>query len=128
MARAKQTLATGGRKKPPNAPSPSPKPPAKRPPPPSRPPAPWKKLLRPPKKRSELLLPSAAIRGLLRGVCGLRASVEVQGEAVAALRAGCEAQLLALFEDLRLCAGHAERVAVHAADLSLLRCLRLGRG
>ncbi|NXX48335.1 H3 protein, partial [Tricholaema leucomelas] len=93
-----------------------------------RPPALRKKVLRPPKKRSELLLPSAAIRGLLRGVCGLRESVEVKGEAVAALRAGCEAQLLALFEDLRLCAVHAKRIAVHAADLNLLRCLRMGRG
>ncbi|NXP80735.1 H3 protein, partial [Ramphastos sulfuratus] len=93
------------------------------PPPPTR-----KKLLRPRKKRSELLLPAAAIRGLLRDACGPREGLEVQGEAAAALRAGCEAQLLALFEDLGLCALHAKRISVHAADLNLVRCLRLGQG
>ncbi|NXN18695.1 H3 protein, partial [Indicator maculatus] len=84
-----------------------------------------KKLLRRRKKRSELLLPAGAIRGLLRGLSG---GAQVKGEAAAALQAGCEAQLLALFEALGLCALHAKRAAIHAADLNLVRCLQLRRG
>ncbi|XP_009986735.1 PREDICTED: histone H3-like [Tauraco erythrolophus] len=48
--------------------------------------------------------------------------------AVAALREGCEAHLLALLEEWGLCALHAKRVAVRAADVSLVKCLRVKRG
>ncbi|XP_068026121.1 histone H3.Y-like [Melanerpes formicivorus] len=150
-----------------NASPPPPKPSKKRPPPPSGPPALRRKLLRPRKKRSEALVPAAAIRGLLRGLpAGLAVNgeavavngeavavngeavavngeavavngeavavngeaVAVNGEAVAALQAGCQAQLLALFEAWGLCALHAQRAAVRAADLNLVRCLQRRRG
>ncbi|NXG60971.1 H3 protein, partial [Hemiprocne comata] len=65
---------------------------------------------------------------LVRGLSGPRAGFGVQGAAVAALREGCEAHLLALLEDWGLCALHAKRAAVRIADVSLVRCLRLRRG
>ncbi|NXI68298.1 H31 protein, partial [Anseranas semipalmata] len=69
------------------------------------------------RKRSLQLLPTASVRRLLRGF-------GVHAAAVAALRAGCEAHLLALLEDWGLCARHAKRVAVEAADVRLVRCIQ----
>ncbi|NXK46494.1 H3 protein, partial [Chauna torquata] len=76
-----------------------------------------RKKLRSSWKRSLWLFPLTSIRGLLRGF-------GVHAAAAAALRAGCEAHLLALLEDWGLCARHAKRVAVEAADVRLVRCLQ----
>ncbi|NXU24201.1 H3 protein, partial [Thalassarche chlororhynchos] len=90
-------------------------------------PAPWKKL-RLPRKKTLKLLPAASFCGLVRGFSVSRESFGVQAAAVAALREGCEAQLLALLEEWGLCALHAKRAAVQTADVSLVRCLRVKRG
>ncbi|NXA21445.1 H3 protein, partial [Ibidorhyncha struthersii] len=92
-----------------------------------RAPALWKKL-RLSQKKNPKLLPGALFYGLLRGFLGSRESFGVQGAAVAALREGCEAHLLALLEEWGLCALHAKRAAVQTADVSLVRSLRVKRG
>ncbi|NWQ92686.1 H3 protein, partial [Burhinus bistriatus] len=92
-----------------------------------RPPALWKKL-RLSRKKNPKLLPDAFFRGLARGFSLIREGFGVHGAAVAALREGCEAHLLALLEEWGLCALHAKRSAVQTADVSLVRCLRVKRG
>ncbi|NXJ87166.1 H3 protein, partial [Trogon melanurus] len=87
----------------------------------------WKKLRLSGKKNLELL-PAASFRRLVRGLAAARRGFGVQGAAVAALREGAEAQLLALLEDWGLCARHAKRATVRAADAALVRCLRRKRG
>ncbi|KAF1553480.1 histone H3, partial [Eudyptes schlegeli] len=88
----------------------------------------WKKL-RLSRKKPRQLLPAASFCGLLlRGFALARRGFGVLPGAVAALREGCEAHLLALLEEWGLCALHAKRAAVRTADLSLLRCLRVKRG
>ncbi|NWI70097.1 H3 protein, partial [Todus mexicanus] len=86
----------------------------------------WKKLRLPRKKNLELL-PAAPFRRLLRSFAVVQGGFWVQGAAVAALREGCEAHLLALLEEWGLCALHAKRAAVRAADVNLVRCLRRKR-
>ncbi|NXG70011.1 H3 protein, partial [Baryphthengus martii] len=93
---------------------------------PSGAPALRKKLRLPRKKRLELL-PAAAFRQLVQSFAVVRGGLGVQGGAVAALREGCEAHLLALLEEWGLCALHAKRVAVRVADVNLVRCLRGNR-
>ncbi|NXW52772.1 H3 protein, partial [Nyctiprogne leucopyga] len=90
---------------------------------PRRLPALWKKLRLSRKKPVELL-PAAAFRALVRSVPVLRAGLGVDGAAVAALRGGCEAHLLALLEEWGLCALHAKRAVIQSADVKLVRCLR----
>ncbi|KAF1453397.1 H3 protein, partial [Pygoscelis papua] len=92
-----------------------------------RAPALWKKL-RLSRKKPLRLLPAASFCGLLRGFSVSREGFGVGPGAVAALREGCEAHLLALLEEWGLCALHAKRAAVRTADLSLVRCLRVRRG
>ncbi|NXD88721.1 H3 protein, partial [Halcyon senegalensis] len=93
---------------------------------PSGVPALWKKLRFPRKKPSQLL-PAAAFRRLVRSFALVQGGFGVQGVAVAALREACEAHLLALLEEWGLCALHAKRIAVRAADVNLVRCLRGNR-
>ncbi|NWU88472.1 H3 protein, partial [Upupa epops] len=87
-----------------------------------QPPTLWKKLLRG-RKKPPGLLPSAAFQRLVRSLLSSR-GFSMQGPAVAALREGCEAQLVALLEDWRLCALHAKRTALQVADVKLARCLQ----
>ncbi|NXI48483.1 H3 protein, partial [Galbula dea] len=88
----------------------------------------WQKLRLPRRKGLELL-PAAPFRGLLRGFPLLqKEGFGVQEEAVEALREGCGVHLLLLLEEWGLCALHAKRAAVRAADVSLVRCLRGKRG
>ncbi|XP_014804765.1 PREDICTED: histone H3-like [Calidris pugnax] len=130
MVRAKQ--ATGGKKRPQNAPSPAQNPSKKRPPPP-RAPSLWEKL-RFSRKKAPKLLPEALLVGLVRGLSplrggfGARGGFGVRGAALAALREGCEAQMLGLLEEWGLCALHAKRAALRTADIRLVRCLRVKRG
>ncbi|NXW56697.1 H3 protein, partial [Eurystomus gularis] len=86
----------------------------------------WKKL-RVSQKKSLESFSAGAFRRLLRGFPAGQEQVGVQGAAVAALREGCEVHLLALLEEWGLCALHAKRAAVRAADVSLVRCLRVKR-
>ncbi|NXV53290.1 H3 protein, partial [Uria aalge] len=85
----------------------------------------WKKLSG---KKNPQLLPVAFSRGLARRFSTSRAGFGAHGAAVAALREGCEAHLLALLEEWGLCALHAKRAAVRAADVNLVKCLRVKRG
>uniref|UniRef100_A0A8C3J0B6 Histone H3 n=1 Tax=Calidris pygmaea TaxID=425635 RepID=A0A8C3J0B6_9CHAR len=87
----------------------------------------WEKL-RLSRKKAPKLLPEASLAGLVRGLSPLRGGLGVRGAALAALREGCEAQLLALLEEWGLCALHAKRAAPRAADIRLVRCLRVKRG
>ncbi|NXD18292.1 H3 protein, partial [Nothocercus nigrocapillus] len=80
--------------------------------------------LRPFAKRRPRFLPTPELLRLLRGVAGTQKGLAVQAAAVAALRAGCEAHLLALLQDWGQCALHARRAAVRSADVRLVRCLR----
>ncbi|NXS62537.1 H3 protein, partial [Brachypteracias leptosomus] len=87
----------------------------------------WKKLrLRRRKPRGAFS--AAAFHRLLGGFAGGPRRVGVQGPAVAALREGCEGHLLVLLEEWGLCALHAGRASLRAADLRLVRCLRGGGG
>lgn len=79
-----------------------------------------RKKLRFSRKRFFLRLPRAFIRRLL-GEFGLHVA------AWAALQAGCEVYLLTLLENWGLCARHAKRVAVEAADVRLVRCIQRKR-
>uniref|UniRef100_A0A8B9BBI6 Core Histone H2A/H2B/H3 domain-containing protein n=1 Tax=Anser brachyrhynchus TaxID=132585 RepID=A0A8B9BBI6_9AVES len=79
-----------------------------------------RKKLRFSRKRSFLRLPAAFLRRLLGGF-GIHAA------ALAALQVGCEVHLLALLEAWGLCARHAKRVAVEAADVRLVRCIQRKR-
>ncbi|NWI22547.1 H3 protein, partial [Sula dactylatra] len=87
----------------------------------------WEKL-RHSRKKTLKLLPAASFRGLARSVSVHREGFGLQAGAAAALREGCEAQLLALLEEWGLCALHAKRSTVQTADVSLVRCLRVKRG
>ncbi|NWX75671.1 H3 protein, partial [Alca torda] len=87
----------------------------------------WKKLCVSGKKNPQLL-PAAFSRGLARCFSAARAGFGVHGAAVAALREGCEAYLLALLEEWGLCALHAKRASVRAADVNLVKCLQVKRG
>ncbi|NWH25470.1 H3 protein, partial [Grus americana] len=86
----------------------------------------WQKL-RLSRKKHLKLLPVASFCGLVRGFSVTWEGFGVQAAAVAALREGCEAHLLALLEEWGLCALHAKRSAVRTADVSLVRCLRVKR-
>lgn len=79
-----------------------------------------RKKLRFSRKRLFLRLPTAFIRGLL-GEFGLHVA------AWAALQAGCEVHLLTLLENWGLCARHAKRAVVEAADVRLVRCIQRKR-
>ncbi|NXF65112.1 H3 protein, partial [Ciccaba nigrolineata] len=83
----------------------------------------WKKL-RVSRKKPLELLPAASFCGLVRGFSVSRKGFGVHGAAVAALREGCEAHLLALLEEWGLCALHAKRAVVQIADVRLVRCLQ----
>ncbi|NXY84248.1 H3 protein, partial [Alcedo cyanopectus] len=82
---------------------------------------------RSPRKKPRELLPAAPFQRLVRSFAHQRGGFGVEGVAVAALREACEAQLLALLEVWGLCALHAKRAAVRAADIQLVRCLRGNR-
>ena len=86
----------------------------------------WKKL-RLSWKKNPKLLPAASFHGLVQGFSLIREGFGVHGAAVAALREGCEAHLLALLEEWGLCALHARRSAVRTADVRLVRCIRVKR-
>ncbi|NXF55943.1 H3 protein, partial [Oceanites oceanicus] len=90
-------------------------------------PAPWKKL-RLSRKKSLKLLPAASFCGLVQGFSVIQEGFGLHAAAVAALREGCEAHLLALLEEWGLCALHAKRSVVQTADVNLVRCLRVKRG
>ncbi|NWS64585.1 H3 protein, partial [Chunga burmeisteri] len=92
-----------------------------------RPPALWKKL-RFSRRKNRSIFPTASFCGLVRGFSVVREGFGVHGTAVAALREGCEAHLLALLEEWGLCALHAKRSAVQTADVRLVRCLQVKRG
>ncbi|NXS68145.1 H3 protein, partial [Pandion haliaetus] len=87
----------------------------------------WKKLHLSQRKKPKLL-PVASFHGLVRSFSIIQKGFGVHGAAVAALREGCEAHLLALLEEWGLCALHAKRSAVQTADVRLVRCLRVKRG
>ncbi|NXN43836.1 H3 protein, partial [Rhinoptilus africanus] len=79
-------------------------------------------------KKNSQLLPMAFFRGLVRCSSATQEGFGVHGAAVAALREGCEAHLLALLEEWGLCALHAKRAAVQTADVNLVKCLQVKRG
>ncbi|KAJ7317225.1 hypothetical protein JRQ81_003387 [Phrynocephalus forsythii] len=55
---------------------------------------------------------------------GIRKNLRFQPSAVLALQEACQAYLLELTEDWKMCAMHAKRVTVLNSDIHLARCLR----
>lgn len=86
----------------------------------------WKKL-RCSQKKPLKLLPAGFCHGLVQLFSDTWKGSRVRGAAVVALQEGCAARLLALLEEWRLCALHAERSTVQSSDVNLVRCLQTRR-
>jgi len=77
-------------------------------------------------KSSNLLLPKAPFRTLVRKIIDTKFNKELklQSTAILALQEAAEAHLIGLFEDANLCAAHAKRVTIMAKDIVLARRIR----
>lgn len=76
-------------------------------------------------KSTELLIPKLPFQRLIREIAGdYKSEVRFQSAAIAALQEAAEAYLTGLFEDVNLCAIHAQRVTIMPKDMQLARRIR----
>lgn len=76
-------------------------------------------------KTTELLIRKLPFQRLVREVMQqFKFDMQIKSAALGALQEACEAYLVGLFEDVNLCAIHAQRVTIMPRDIMLARRIR----
>jgi histone H3 len=75
-------------------------------------------------KSTEMVLPKAPFRRLVRFIAGGFGDYRFQTSAISSLQEASEAYLVGLFEDAQACAIHAGRVTIDPRDFALSKRIR----